>query len=202
MKQWCLWFHFQAFEISMIIFWSVIMHPLVTQDLLTNTVIKQWWNSDATVMPFDFGSFMSFAQFWDVIAHIVSCCNALGVCLKNSEQTLMRQWWNSDGTVMPLIWALSHHCQAFEMSLIIFYLFAMPWECVWRHKTFWQKQWQNSDATVIEQWLNSDAFDLSFLMLISRFLDVMDHIISFNNALEVWLLIWWWNKTFWQKTVM
>jgi hypothetical protein len=51
----------------------------------------------------------------------------------------------------------------------------------------------------MQPWWNSDAFDLSFLILFSRFLDVMDHILSFNNALEVWLLIWWWNKTFWQK---
>jgi hypothetical protein len=173
----------------------------------------QWSNSDATVMQqwcllilallchlhsFEMLSLILYpvAMPWGCVWKIVS------KHWWDSDGTVMEQWCNSDGTVMPLIWALSHYFQAFEMSLIIFYPFAMPWECVWRHKTFWQKQWRNSDATVIEQWLNSDAFDLSFLMLISRFLDVMDHIISFNNALEVWLLIWWWNKTFWQKTVM
>jgi hypothetical protein len=30
--------------------WSVIMHLLVTQDHLKITVIRQWWDSDGTVM--------------------------------------------------------------------------------------------------------------------------------------------------------
>jgi hypothetical protein len=144
----------------------------------------------------------------------------------NSDETVMEQSCHSAGIVMPSIWAFPCQLQAFEMSLTIFYSFAMPWECVWWHKTFWQKRWSNSDETVMQQWLNSDAFDLSFviifsrfwdaknsdqtvmrqgcnsdafdlsfLILFARFFDVMDHILSFNNALEVWLLIWWWNKT-------
>jgi hypothetical protein len=72
----------------------------------------------------------------------------------------------------------------------------MPWDCVKWHKTFWQKQWRNSDETLMQQWWNSDAFDLSSFMSFSSFRDVIDHIISFNNALEVWLLIWWWNIPF------
>jgi hypothetical protein len=134
MQQWCLWFYFQAFEVWLCFLW---WHKTFWQ--------TQWSNSDATVMPFDFGSFISFARFWDVIDRIVSCCKALGVCLKNSDQTVIRQWWNSDQTVMPLIWAFYYYCQGFEMSWIIFYPFAMPWECVWWDKTFWQKQWSNSD---------------------------------------------------------
>jgi hypothetical protein len=100
------------------------------------------------------------------------------------------------------------------MSLIIFYPFAMPWGCVWWHKTFWQKQWSNSDATVMEQWWNSDAFDLRTLMSFAWFWDVIDHILFFCNALGcVW---WkkqrsnsdetvmrqgcvWWHKTIWKK---
>jgi hypothetical protein len=66
------------------------------------------------------------------------------------------------------------------------------------------KQWWDIDVTVMQQWSNSDAFelgssdafDLSFLTLFSSFSDVIDQILSFCNALEVWLLIWWWNKTF------
>jgi hypothetical protein len=42
------------------------------------------------------------------------------------------------------------------MSLIIFYSFAMPWGCVWWHKTYCQKpwwdKWWNIDGIVIEQW--------------------------------------------------
>jgi hypothetical protein len=53
---------------------------------------------------------------------------------------------------VTLNWAFYYSCQAFEMALIIFYPFAMPWECVWSHKTIWQKQWSNSDETVMEQW--------------------------------------------------
>jgi hypothetical protein len=136
------------------------------------TVMQQWLNSDA----FDLSFLMTSSSFWDVFDHILLFCNALGVFwwhktfwqkqLSNSDETVMEQWWNSDGTAMALI-------RASEMSLIIFYPYAMPWEFVWWHNTFWQKQWSNSDetsdGTVMQQWLNSDAFDLSFLILISRF---------------------------------
>jgi hypothetical protein len=64
-------------------------------------------------------------------------------------------------------------------------------------------EWQNSDQTdvkqMMRQWCNSDAFDLGIFMSIASFRDVIDPILSFCNALEEWLLIWWWNKTFWQK---
>jgi hypothetical protein len=74
------------------------------------------------------------------------------------------------------------------MSLIIYFPFAMPWGCVWWHKTYCQKQWLDSDETVMQQWLNSDAFDLSFLMTSSSFWDVIDHILLFCNALGVCLV--------------
>jgi hypothetical protein len=133
----CHWSYFILLQCI----WSVIMQLLVTQDLLPKTVIKQWCNSDATAMPqqwcdsdttvmpliqalfcaFYLGSSMSFSSFWDVIDHILSFWNDLGVCQwsffillqclggvisdtkpfdKNSDQTVMRQWSNSDVTVM------------------------------------------------------------------------------------------------------
>jgi hypothetical protein len=122
MQQWCLWFHFQAFEMSMIIifllqwFWSVIMHPLVTQDLLTNTVIKQWCYSDVTEMQQWCNSDAFWFRLFYVICTVLRCYWSYFILLQclggvfekqwsNSDQTVMRQWWNSDATVMPLIWA-------------------------------------------------------------------------------------------------
>jgi hypothetical protein len=232
MQQWCLWFelfnivfrcHWSYFILLQCI-WSMIMHLLVKQDLFTKIVIKQWWDSDETLMQqssnsdaFELGSFMSFSRFWDVIDHILFFCNAFEVWLcicwdhstktvnkpliwanlchfqgcemssisfypfamrwkcyyasagdtrpfdKNSEQTVMRQWWNSDATVMSLNWALLGHFQAYEMSLIIFYPFAMPWKCCYwsggetrptandNHETL-MRHWWDSDGTVMEQW--------------------------------------------------
>jgi hypothetical protein len=95
---------------------------------------------------FDLGSSLSFSSFSDVIDHILSICNALGVCLVTQDLLT-----------------------------------------------------KTVTKTVTEQWWNSDAFNLSTFILLSRFWDVIDHILSLNNALEVWLLIWWWNITFWQK---
>jgi hypothetical protein len=78
----------------------------------------------------------------------------------NSDETVMRQWCNSDWTVMPSIWAfyyyfwyvidhvLSFYFQAFEMSLIMLYPFAI--------EDHLKKQWWESDLTVIRQWCNSD----------------------------------------------
>jgi hypothetical protein len=178
-------------------FWDVMGHIVSCCNALgvclknsEQTLMRQWWNSDATVMQqwwnsdaFDLSFITLFSSFWDVIDHILSFCNALGVCLvtkdpltktvNNSDATVMQQWCNSDGSVMPLIWALSHYFQAFEMSLIIIYPFAMPWECVWWHKTIWKnsdqtvmRQWWNSDATVIEQWcLWFEQFDVTYKLL-------------------------------------
>jgi hypothetical protein len=47
---------------------------------------------------------------------------------------------------------------------------------------------KNSDGTVMQQLSNSDAFDLSFSLLFSRFWDVIDHILSFCNALGLCLV--------------
>jgi hypothetical protein len=85
------------------------------------------------------------------------------------------------------------------MSLIIFYSFAMPWAVFGDTRPFERKQWSNSDETVMEQWCNSDASELSSFMSFSSFWDVMDSILSFCHALEVLLLIWWWHKTYCQK---
>jgi hypothetical protein len=121
--------------------------------------MQQWCNSDA----FDLGSFMSFALFRDVIDCIVSCCNALGVCLKNSDQTVIKQWCNSDATVME------QWCLWFEKFNVI----CVVLRCHWSYFILLQclgsvfgdtrpfeknsdqtvtQQWSNSDATVIEQW--------------------------------------------------
>jgi hypothetical protein len=115
--------------------------------------MQQWSNSDA----FDLSKFMSFSRLWDVIDHFLSFCKVLECYFesagdtrpfdKNSDVTVMRQWWNSDATVMPPNWALLCHFQAFET----------PWGCDKWHKTFWQKQWSNSDETVIEQLCDSDG---------------------------------------------
>jgi hypothetical protein len=59
------WSNSDAFDLSSLMsfssFWDGIDHflsfcnalglCLVSQDLLTKTVIKQWWDSDGTVMP-------------------------------------------------------------------------------------------------------------------------------------------------------
>jgi hypothetical protein len=120
------------------------------------TVMRQWWNSDA----FDLSNLMSLASFWDVIDHFVAFNNALEVWLLSSDQTVMRQWWICDATVMPYIWASLCDLQGSDMSLIIFYPFAMPWGCVWWHKT--------SDETVMEQWWDSDQ---TMMPLISALYD-------------------------------
>jgi hypothetical protein len=60
------------------------------------------------------------------------------------------------------------------MSFIIFYPFAMHLKCDYASAGY-----------------TSDAFDLGIFMSIASFRDVIDPILSFCNALEVWLLIWW-----------
>jgi hypothetical protein len=162
------------------------------------TVMRQWCNSDA----FSLSTFLTFAMFWDVIDCIISFINALGAFHKNSVETVMEQWCNSDRTVMPLIWApfmsfssfssVIDHISSFHSTL---------GECLliwWWNKTFWQKQWSNSDETVMRQWSNSDAFDLGSFMSFARFWDVIDHILIFCNALGCV----WWHKTIWKKTVI
>jgi hypothetical protein len=188
------WWNSDAFHLSIFILlsrlWDVIDHIfsfcnalgvcLVTQDLLPKTVIRQWWDSDATVIE----QWCLWFELFNDIFKLLRChwsyftlLQCLGSVFgdtrpfdknnyQNSDETVMEQWCNSDGTAMALI-------RASEMSLIIFYPYAMPWEFVWWHNTICQKQWSNSDetsdGTVMQQWLNSDAFDLSFLILISRF---------------------------------
>jgi hypothetical protein len=147
---------------------GVVMDLLVTQDIVTKTVIKQWWDSDGTVMPLIWalqyhlqGFKMTLMIFYPFAMHLKCDYASAGDKRpfdKNSDQTVMRQWWNSDatvcsvtqdlltktvikqkwdsdGTALHLILALRCHFQGFEMSLSIFYLFAMPWKCVWWHKT-------------------------------------------------------------------
>jgi hypothetical protein len=114
-------------------------------------------------------------------------------------KTVMEQWWDSDGTVMPLIWAQLCCFEGFEMSLIIFHPSAVPWKwCIWSGADT-RPSAKKSDGTVMKQWWNSDAFDLSSFMLFWRFWDVIDHILSFCNVLEVLYLIWCWHKTYCQK---
>jgi hypothetical protein len=85
--------------------------------------------------------------------------------------------------VMPMIWALLCCFEGFEMSLIIFYPFTMPWKCGnWSggdtrptaNKVM--EQWWDSDETVMKQWWKSDAYGLSSFMLFWRFWDVIEHI--------------------------
>jgi hypothetical protein len=150
MEQWCLWFLLctdvlkvlrcnWSYFILLQCLGTLVIDLVVTQDLLRKTVMEQWWNSDA----YELSSFLLFWRFWDVIDHILSFCNVLEVlyliwcwhktyCQKqwwNSDGIVMRQWWDSDETVMPMIWALLCCFEGFEMSLIIFYPFAMPWKC-------------------------------------------------------------------------
>jgi hypothetical protein len=114
----------------------------------------------------------------------------------NSDETVMHQWRDSDGTVMPLIWEILCHILSFCNALGV---------CLVKQdhltKTV-NKQWCHSEQTVIQQWSNNDAYDLSSFMSFWRFWDVVDHILAFHNALEVWLCIYWWHKTIWQKIVI
>jgi hypothetical protein len=124
---------------------------------------KQWCNSDETVMEqwYDSyaSSFLTFAKFWNVIDCIISFNNPNDTrAFHNiSDETVMEQWCNSDRTVMPLIWALLCHFQAFEMSLIIFYPFTVPWVCAYWSIGETRPFKKYSDQTVMEQWCNSDA---------------------------------------------
>jgi hypothetical protein len=204
------------FDLSVIMtfssFWDGIDHILsfgnalgvclVTQDYLTKTVIKQWWDSDAPVMrqwwnsdAFDLSHFQGFATSLIIsypFAMHLKCDYASAGCTtpaaKNSVQTVMEQWCNSDATTVMRQWYNSHafdsssflclwfrlfnvvfkllrcHWSYFiilkclgSVSMIIFYPFGMPWGCDKWHKTFWQKQWSNSDETVIKQLCDSDG---------------------------------------------
>jgi hypothetical protein len=69
----------------------------------------------------------------------------------------MQQWSDSDGTVMLFIWALLCHFEGMEMSLIIFYPFAMPWKCGKWSGGGTIPTAKNSDRTVMRQWFNGDA---------------------------------------------
>jgi hypothetical protein len=158
------------------------------------SMIRQWYNSDA----FYLSSFLTFAKFWNVIDCIISFNNPNDTrAFHNiSDETVMEQWCNSDRTVMPLIWALLCHFQAFEMSLMIFYPFAMHLKCDYASAGDTRPFEKNSDLTVMRQWCNSDAFDLSSVVSFLRICDVIDHFLSFCNAFEVWLCICWLHKTY------
>jgi hypothetical protein len=61
--------------------------------------MEQWSNSDA----FDLSFLLLLPRFWDVMDHILSFCNALGVCLVRQDlltKTVIKQWLDSDGKVM------------------------------------------------------------------------------------------------------
>jgi hypothetical protein len=78
-------------------------------------VMAKWCNSDRTVMRFDLSVIMTFSSFWDGIDHILSFCNALGVCLVTQDyltKTVIKQWWDSDAPVMRQWW----DSDAFDLS--------------------------------------------------------------------------------------
>jgi hypothetical protein len=140
-------------------------------------MMEQWLNSDAFYLSF----LIFFSRFWDVIDHVLSFCNALGLCLVTQDlltKTVMRQWWDSDATVM-LQWCSSDEtvmqqwCLWFELFFVNCKLLGCHWpffiilqclggvlrltrpfdknsdQTVMRH-------WWDSDETVMEQWCNSD----------------------------------------------
>jgi hypothetical protein len=192
----------------------------MTQDHLT----KQWSNSDATVT--------EQWYLWFPFAMQLKCDYASAgytrLTAKNSDQTVIKHWWNSDASTVMRQWYNSHAfdlssflCLLFRLFIVIFKLLRCHWsyfillQClgsVFGHTRPFDK---NSDGTVMQQWSNSDAFDLSFSLLFSRLWDVIDHIpsfcnafevifkvlrfhwsiLSFCNACEVWLWVCWWHKT-------
>jgi hypothetical protein len=206
MRQWC---NSEWIVMPSIIFqllrchWTCFGGVLSVTRPLTKTVIKQWWDSHATLIEqwclwFElfYVIFKHLRWHWSYFFQLLRChwtyfiiLQCLGGVLsvtrpfdKNSDQTVMRQSCNIDRTVLPLIWALLCHFQAFEMALIIFFLSAMPWECFWWHKTIWQKQWSNSDETVMHQWRDSDGTVMPLIW------EILCHILSFCNALGVCLV--------------
>jgi hypothetical protein len=166
------------------------------------TVMRQWWDIDATVIEqwclwvrlfyvifkvlrCHWSYFILLQCIWSVIMHL------LGPFDKNGEQTFDLSKFMSLSRLWDVIDQFLSFCNALEVLLCI----------CWWHKTIWQKQWTNSDETVMEQWCNSDVSELSSFRSFSSLWDVIDYILSFCHALEVLLLIWWWNKTYcqWQS---
>jgi hypothetical protein len=111
----------------------------------------------------------------------------------------MEQWCDSDWTVMHSIWAILSDLQGSDMSFFIFWSFAMPWAMFGDTRPFDK----NSDQTVMRQWCTSDETVMEQWCLwfesFSRICDVIDHILSFCNAFEVWLCICWLHNTCCQK---
>jgi hypothetical protein len=201
MEQWC---NSDAFDLGSFVSFSricnVIDHILSFCDafevwlciccLHKTYCQKQWSNSDGTVMPqlwcdsnttvmpliralfsaFYLGSSMSLSSFWDVIDHISSFCNALGVCLVTQDlltKTIIKQLWDSDQTVMTQ-WSNS---DAFDLSNFVSYFILL--QCLGgvisdtrpfdkNSDQTVMRQWRDSDVTVMEQWWYSDS---NFLIL-------------------------------------
>jgi hypothetical protein len=120
----------------------------------------KWHKIRALFSAFYLGSSMSFSSFWDVIDHILSFCNALGVCLVTQDlltKTIIKQLWDSDQTVMTQ-WSNS---DAFDLSNFMSYFILL--QCLGgvisdtrpfdknSDKTV-MRQWRDSDVTVMEQW--------------------------------------------------
>jgi hypothetical protein len=133
---------------SLIIFYPFAMHlkcdyasagyTRPTAKNSDQTVMQQWCNSDASTV---------MRQWYNSHAFDSSSFLCLLFGLFNVIFKLLRCHWSY---FIILKWLGS-------VSMIIFYPFAMPWGCDKWHKTFWQKQWPNSDETVIEQWCDSDG---------------------------------------------
>jgi hypothetical protein len=123
-------------------------------------------NSDATVTEqwcIWFELFNVFIKLLIVIDHILSFCNALGVCLLTQDlltKTVIKQMSNSDKTVMQQWskqWCLWFDLQGFKMTLMKFYPFAMHLKCDYASAGDKRPFDKNSDQTVLRQWWNSDA---------------------------------------------
>jgi hypothetical protein len=196
-----------ALGVWKVMWWSHKTHCQKQWSNSDETGMRQWCNDDGTVMPLIWahlchfeGMEMSLIMFYP-FSMPWKCGNWSGgdrrPNTKNSDRTVMRQWCNSEATVME------QWCFSFEL----YYVTLKVWRCHWSYFILLQclgsvesdlvvaqyllqktviEQWWDSDSMVMQWWWNSDAFDLSSIMSLWRYGDVIDHILSFLNALEVW----------------
>jgi hypothetical protein len=152
MRQWCNSEAFdccQGFEMSLIMFYPFVMpwncvwwHKTFWQ--------KQWWDSDETVMEgFEMSLILLFSFAMQLKCDYASARDTRPF-ENNSDLTVMRQWCNSDRTVMPLIWRNLCHWSVFNLL-----------QCVGNVIMHLLVTQDHLTKTVIKQWSNSDAYNLS-----------------------------------------
>jgi hypothetical protein len=161
--------------------WSVIMHLLVKQDNFTNTVIKQWSNSDETVMEqwcnsdaFD----LSFFTLFSFAMHLKCDYASAGETrpfYKNSDQTVMRQSWDIDATVIEqwCLWVwlcyqtvmrqwwtvMEQWCLWVRLIYVIFKVLIRHWSYFILLQCFWSviMHLLVTQDHLTKQWWESDA---------------------------------------------